>query len=377
MGRIIFSLLFLLTISVSCGSDKIIENVQPNPVTPGIKGVWVTNVASEALNSIDNIKQCVLTCKKSGITDIYVVVWNKGRTIYPSEIMKREFGIEIMEGFEGRDPLKEMITEGHQSGLKVHAWFEYGFASSNSQKGGIILQKYPDWSARDRLGNLLVSNGGFEWMNGINPQVQNFMKSLFLEVVTSYDIDGVQGDDRLPAMPVAGGYDAYTVELYKQEHAGQVPPQIETDAAWILWRTNKLTAFLGDLYTAVKAAKPKVIVSMAPSIYPWGRDNYLQDWPTWLDQKYCDYVIPQLYRYDIAAYSSTLKSQINYVKKTPDRSKLYGGVLIQSGTWNPTEEYLNAMITENRKNGIKGEVMFFYEGLKKNASYFENTYSSK
>ena len=377
MGRIIFPVLFLLILTAGCSSDKIVENLQPKPVTQGIKGIWVTNVASTALNSVDNIKQCVQTCKKSGITDIYVVVWNKGHTIYPSSIMNSEFGIAIMEGFEGRDPLQEMITEGHQSGLKVHAWFEYGFVASNSENGGIILQKYPEWSARDRLGNLLNSSGGFEWMNGINPQVQNFMKSLFLEVVTSYDIDGVQGDDRLPAMPVAGGYDSYTVDLYKQEHNGNAPPQNETDAAWILWRTNKLTAFLGDLYTTVKMAKPKVIVSMAPSIFPWGRDNYLQDWPTWLDQKYCDYVIPQLYRYDIAAYSSTLKSQINYVKKTPDRSKLYGGVLIQSGTWNPTEEYLNAMITENRNNGIKGEVMFFFEGLKQNMSYFENTYPSK
>jgi len=377
MSKFIYPLLVLLVLIISCSSKKVVEPDPPKPATPVVKGVWITNVASTALNSLDNIKECVLTCKKSGITDIYVVVWNKGRTIYPSTIMNSEFGIPIMESFVGRDPLQEMITEGHKAGLKVHAWFEYGFAASNSQNGGIILQKYPDWCARDRSGNLLVSNGGFEWMNGINPQVQNFMKSLVLEVVAKYDVDGVQGDDRLPAMPVAGGYDAYTVELYKQEHGGQVPPQNEKDAVWITWRTDKLTTFLGNLYAAVKAVKPNVIVSSAPSVYPWGKENYLQDWPTWLDQKFCDYVIPQLYRYDIAAYSQTLKSQINFVKKTPDRSKLYGGVLIQSGSWNPTEEYLNAMITENRNNGIKGEVMFFYEGLKKNTSYFESTYPSK
>ena len=214
-------------------------------------------------------------------------------------------------------------------------------------------------------------------MNYINPQVQDFMQSLVLEVVNKYDIDGIQGDDRLPSMPVTGGYDNYTVDLYKQENGGQAPPQLETDLAWINWRTNKLTTFAGKLYNSVKAAKPNVIVSFAPSIYPWGKDNYLQDWPTWLDNGYCDYVIPQLYRYDILAYSQTLKAQINYVKKTPDRSKLYGGVLIQTGSWNPTEEYLDGMISENRNNGIKGEVLFFYEGLKKNVSYFETKYPLK
>jgi uncharacterized lipoprotein YddW (UPF0748 family) len=97
--------------------------------------------------------------------------------------MNREFGIPIMESFSGRDPLQEMITEAHKENIKVHAWFEYGFAASNGQNGGIILAKYPQWSARDINKALLVSSNGFEWMNGINPEVQNFIKSLVIEVV--------------------------------------------------------------------------------------------------------------------------------------------------------------------------------------------------
>lgn len=372
-------LLFFITFLFffSCKSDDNSPDPQPKPVTTGIKGVWITNVASTALDKPDSIVKAVQVCKRSGITDIFMVVWNKGRTLYPSAIMNAEFGKPIMDQYAGRDPLQEMITEAHKEGIKVHAWFEYGFAASNSQQGGIILAKHPEWSARDKNGNLLVSNGGFEWMNGINPEVQQFMKSLVLEVVNNYEVDGVQGDDRLPAMPVAGGYDTYTVDLYKQENGGAAPPISEKDPNWVNWRTNKLSAFLGDLYQAVKAAKPNVIVSSSPSIYPWGKDNYLQDWPTWLDKGYCDLVIPQIYRYDITAYNSTLKSQIDYIKRSPDRSKFLAGVLIQSGTWNPTETYLNDMITVNRSNGVKGEVMFFYEGLKKNSTYFETKYKLK
>ena len=36
---------------------------------------------------------------------------------------------------------------------------------------------------------------GFDWLNAFDPEVQNFMISLFKEVVTNYEIDGVQGDD--------------------------------------------------------------------------------------------------------------------------------------------------------------------------------------
>ena len=43
------------------------------------------------------------------------------------------------------------------------------------------------------------------------------MISLFQEVISKYDIDGVQGDDRLPAMPSIAGYEPSTIALYKQE----------------------------------------------------------------------------------------------------------------------------------------------------------------
>ena len=375
-------LLVLSVLAISCTTYETPPTVYPNKppeVVKGIKGVWVTNVASTALNSLANIKETVQICKKSAMTDIYVVVWNKGRTIYPSDIMNKEFGIPIMESFAGRDPLLEMITEAHKEKIKVHAWFEYGFSSSNTNIPGadVILDKYPAWAARDVSKAILVSGGGFKWMNGINPDVQNFMKSLVLEVVKKYDIDGVQGDDRLPAMPVKGGYDDYTVQLYKTENAGVAPPANEKDSNWINWRTNKLTEFLGVLYKAVKAEKPKVIVSSAPSIAPWAKENYLQDWPTWLDKKYCDYVIPQVYRYDIGAYEATLKSQIALIKNSSDRSKFYSGVLIQSGTWNSSNQYVEQMVNLNRANGVGGEVFFFYEGLKFNADYFTKIYPNK
>jgi uncharacterized lipoprotein YddW (UPF0748 family) len=375
-------LMLLAVLVISCTTYETPPTVSPNPkpeVVKGIKGVWVTNVASTALNSLANIKETVQICKKSAMTDIYVVVWNKGRTLYPSDIMKNEFGIPIMAEFAGRDPLLEMITEAHKEKIKVHAWFEYGFSSSNTNIAGpdVILDKYPAWAARDASKAILVSSGGFKWMNGIHPDVQKFMTSLVLEVVKKYDVDGVQGDDRLPAMPVKGGYDDYTVQLYKTENGGAAPPANENTTAWIDWRANKLSNYLGDLYKAVKAVKPNVIVSSAPTVSPWGKTNYLQDWPTWLDKKYCDYVIPQLYRYDIAGYEATLKSQIAAIKNSGDKNKFYAGVLIQSGTWNATNDYVAQMVNLNRANGVGGDCFFFFEGLKFNSGYFTTIYPTK
>ena len=49
-------------------------------------------------------------------------------------------------------------------------------------------------------------------MNAFNPEVQQFMLDLIQALLTSYpEIDGVQGDDRMPALPSISGYDDYTV----------------------------------------------------------------------------------------------------------------------------------------------------------------------
>lgn len=52
----------------------------------------------------------------------------------------------------------------------------------------------------------------FFWWNGLHPEVQYFMHDLVLEVVKNYKVDGIQGDDRLPAMPSEGGYDSFTTK---------------------------------------------------------------------------------------------------------------------------------------------------------------------
>lgn len=367
-------LFIILCIGVSCTNKKN-DALIPTPTLP-VKGVWITNIASDALLSSEEIANTVALCKKSGMTDIYVVVWNGGYTLYPSKIMKELFGTPIWHKVAGRDPLREIIDEGHKAGLKVHAWFEFGFASSHGDaEGGHILRKYPEWKAIDNKGNL-VSKNDFQWMNALNPEVQNFVKSLIIEVATNYEVDGIQGDDRLPAMPSSGGYDNYTKNLYREEHNGQSPPTNDRDPEWLKWRADKLTNFLGVLYKECKELKPQLIVSMAPSIHPWALEEYLQDWPSWLSAGYCDYVIPQIYRYDIKAYEKILQDQLKYLNPN-QLNKFYSGVLLQVNDKNPTQGFLDSMIQTNRKLGVKGETFFFYEGLKKFPEYFDGEYKKR
>ncbi len=99
------------------------------------------------------------------------------------------------------------------------------------------------------------------WLNPFHPEVQQFMLNMIVEVVSKYDVDGIQFDDRF-GLPSDFGYDEYTIALYKQEHQGKNPPDNPLDAPWLRWRADKLTSFMQRVYKAVKAVKPNCLVTL-------------------------------------------------------------------------------------------------------------------
>lgn len=339
-----------------------------------VKGVWLTNVASDALYNRANMEQAVLKCKDVGINTIFVVTWNKALTMYRSGIMKKMSGKEIDPILDpsnsGRDPLQELISIAHAHDIKVLAWFEFGFAASYNQNGGTLIKLKPEWASLESDGSLCTKNN-FEWLNALDVEVQEFISSLVLEVVKNYDIDGIQGDDRLPAMPSSGRYNPKTIPRFKEEHAGMPPPENYKDYEWVNWRSEILNNYLKKLYKEVKAIKPNCIVSMAPSVFPWSKEEYLQDWPTWINFGYVDMICPQVYRKDSLSYKNTLIKTLSYI--IPEKRHLfYPGMLIQVNNQRPSKDLFNFMLKTNREAGINGEVYFFYEGL----SAFENEIKS-
>lgn len=347
--------LLLVVIAISCSAQK--KMAEP------VRGTWVTNVASNALTSKEKVIETVQRCRQLGLNTIYVVVWNKGVTMYPSEVVYKYIGVKQDPVYKGFDPIKEMIEQGHKAGMKVIAWFEYGFAYGYDDTTSIWLKKYPHWAGRDINGKLLQKNK-FYWWNSLHPEVQGFMKELVLDFVKRYKADGIQGDDRFPAMPSEGGYDAYTKSIYAKEHKGAAPPDKFKDSAWLQWRAGKLNQYIKDLYVAIKKENAQCIVSWAPSIYPWSKEQYLQDWPSWLNGGYADEILPQLYRYELAAYEKILK-ELNAQVTPAQKLKVFPGLLIGLGDgYLVKQQMLEEMIRLNRKNGFNGECTFYYEGLK-------------
>src|SRR5690606_9196272 len=110
--------------------------------------VWITNVDSDVLMSKKSIAEMMDFLAESGFNIVFPVVWNKGYTLYPSDIMEREFGRRIDPLYGERDLLQELIVEAHRVGIEVVPWFEYGFAAAyntggDRTPGGFLIEQRP------------------------------------------------------------------------------------------------------------------------------------------------------------------------------------------------------------------------------------------
>ena len=190
--------------------------------------------------------------------------------------------------------------------------------------------------------------------------MQEFVVDLIAEIVTNYDIDGIQLDDHF-GLPVELGYDPYTVQLYRMEHSGGSPPDNPSDPEWIRWRANKITGVMARVFAAVKGRKPHVIMALSPNPQAFAYRNYLQDWFNWERRGFVEELILQVYRNDLRWFIQELKREEVQIAIT----HIPVAVGILTGLKNrPVEtEQIQEQVQAVRSTGLAGVSFFFYETL--------------
>ncbi|MFL9483598.1 glycoside hydrolase family 10 protein [Chitinophagaceae bacterium LWZ2-11] len=342
-----------------------------------VLGVWVAiSGGSPTLLSQASIDAMVNRVDSAGFNAIFAGVYNQSRTLYPSSIMQANVPsgtqAQVVPGFDGLDYL---IRKAHAKNIKVFAWFEYGFISAYTNAGP-ILTAHPDWGGVDYWGKTTV-RGNFYWLNAFKPEVQQFMTDLVKDCVSRYDVDGIQLDDHCPAIPLNSGYDVTTAAAYKTA-TGNTAPQDSTNAAWVTWRQDQLTAYLGRFYTAVKSVKPKCIISLAPAP-GFGKgslaQNNLQDYAAWVRNNYYDLMSPLQYQSTLSAYQNVLNSDlstiINNTTNNPTgrlNNRYFPGMDVTPASATVAGSTIVLQSIEyNRSKGIKGEVIWYYDGIGTNS----------
>jgi uncharacterized lipoprotein YddW (UPF0748 family) len=352
----------------------------PSKSNREIRGVWITNVDSDVLFTRDRLATAIKDLRQLNFNTIYPVVWNWGYTTYPSKVAKRIVGSSFMpkqaagilinrklsksEGLEGRDVLKEVVTQGHKQGIAVIPWFEFGFMlpGTTDPAGSDFAKRHPDWLTQKQDGGTLWKEGKDPrvWLNPFKPEVKKFIIDLVVEVVRKYDVDGIQFDDHF-GLPSEFGYDKFTVDLYKREHQGKLPPKDFKNEAWINWRADKITLLMRDLFVAIKAANPKAIVSISPNPQTFAKSFFLQDWAKWERQGLVEELLIQVYRDKLDIFVGELKKP--EVKLASLHIPVGIGILTGVKPKPIPMKQIQAQIAAVRKEGLAGVSFFFYETL--------------
>ncbi len=323
-----------------------------------IRGVWMTLNDMDVLKDHTKLQNAIGQLRQLNFNTVYPVVWNSGYVMYPSAVAQRA-GIQpfVYTGLTGQDIIADVTAQAHQQGLLAIPWFEFGLMAPATSE---LVLNHPEWLTQKRDGSQtsVSAAGEVMWLNPFLPSVQQFITDLVVEIVTQYDVDGIQFDDHM-SLPYEFGYDDYTVALYVKE-TKKAPPANAADAAWMRWRANKITAFMAQLNQAVKAKKPNAIFSISPNYYDFAYRFHLQDWLGWVRQNLVDELIVQVYRPDLQSFTE----QINRSEIREAQQKIPTGIGIMAGLRNSpvSMEQIQSQVRASQDRGL-GTSFFYYESL--------------
>lgn len=362
------------------------------PALTELRGVWLTNVASAVLFRPGGVKQALKQLSQLHFNTVYPVVWNRGHTLYPSFVLRRKIGRSqdpMLTSLRfGKDPLTEIIQQGNQQGLRIIPWFEYGFMAP---AGSALVQQHPDWlssrqdgttAIRSNWEQLALSNGTQPqkltwialarqrlwqpfsirrvWLNPLHPEVQDLLVDLIVEVVTRYNVTGIQLDDHF-GLPVEFGYDPFTVELYQQEHRGALPPSNPLAPEWMRWRADKITALMERIFRAVKLVRPYCLITLSPNSQGFSYRTYLQDWQTWVQRGWIEELVLQVYRQSLPTFEAELKQPAVQLA----RQRIPVAIGIHTGSWSQpvNMQQIQEQVQAARDQGFNGVSFFYWESL--------------
>ena len=326
---------------------------------------------SQSFKTYENAKKSIELMASLNFNTLFVCTWCASKTAWDSEVLLANSTYQsasagnMYAGYIGGsgDAMRDIIALAHEKGIKVVFWFEYGFMH---RQGAVdysdpVVSRHPEWLGLGNDGRPSAYNGTDIYLNSYDPAVQKFMLDLMLEALEKYpEVDGIQGDDRLPAMPRNSGYNEVTREAFKTAK-GYYPPQDYQNSEWVRWRLDNLNSFADDMYKTLKKAKNDLFVCFAPNKYPWCEDNLMQDWPAWVKAGNVDLLTVQFYV--LPTYESDVAAALNYVAANSDRNLLNPAMILKNGSKILDKDTLIRQLQYNRAKGTCGESQFWFDGI--------------
>ncbi len=304
------------------------------------RGVWYRpheTTLKEIQKTLDVMKKCNLNV-------LYVETFYNGSIIGKSNITTtNEDVIHYHDTLHRHDYLNALIDEAHLRDIEVHAWVENFFVGESIK----FDKNYPDDFRMINYngstiqgpndGNSEIVENGFIFLDPAHPKVQNYILSIYKELIENYNLDGFHIDYvRYPHgnlnLETSNGYSLYAMNEFKKRY-GYSPkedvrklvldPKIYQE--WVHYRCNKITQFVKKVHHLIKSVRPNCKISMA--VVPettYAIQNKMQDWVPWVKKGWIDITLPMAYYFGT---SEIEKSTRSLVKLNQLRAYSYTGIL--------------------------------------------------
>lgn len=335
--------------------------------------MWIVR---DSLTSPEKIHNAIALASRNHFNAVFVQVRGRGDAFYNSRYEPRS---EQLDGQPASfDPLAVAITEGHKAGIEVHAWMNTFFVWHKPRHPyalGHIINQHPEWLVQDRDGNVTITEkhdveGAF--LDPALPEVREYTKNVFLDVVNHYDIDGIHFDYcRFPSERFS--FSRRDLTAFREWLLPQITPN---DAAyadsrmggnrlawygcfpdhWRTWRQSLVTETVKSISDEAHRIRPGIVVSAAVfPIYRVASQDKGQAWHEWLQTGVLDAACPMTYGKATEAVGAQIRDAVANSGGKP----IIAGV----GAWQMPARSAIAKGIVYRQLGAAGINFFSYDGM--------------
>ena len=332
------------------------------PIAPPkceVRAIWITTASgldwprsTSPRKQREELATIVSTMKEMGYNTIFFQVRPRGDAYYRS---RYEPWAENLTGTLGKDPgwdpLATLLEYAHAAGIDVHAWINV-FKIRGPNPVGLSTPQHPSRT----LAGWCIAEGGELWLDPGRPEVRTYLASVVMDLVRSYDIDGINFDFiRYP------GHRFNDAETYARYGKGKSLHD---------WRRENITAFVRDVYHQATTTKPRLRIGSSPlGVYRNDanhdrRGSYywvFQDSYGWLKEGIHDYLSPQIYwMIDAWDREPPFNRVVQEWKELTAGRHVYPGI----AAYRPEiQRDLAAYVDSSRAAGLHGQVFFRWENM--------------
>lgn len=248
--------------------------------------------------------------QSAGCNAVFVEMRKRADAYYTSTLEPRATNVTPEAGY---DPLADIVTKAHARGMEVHAWAVVSRAWTSQTAPphttpDHVYNTHQDWFSRTDTGGMYDTENG-SWLDPGVPAVEDWYKSVFMEMVQNYNIDGLCMD-YIRYADNSWGYNTTAIGRYNAEFGTSGNPT-KSDSRWSDWRRAQVTNVVRRIYLEAKALKPTLKVGAAVWMTAGGgNSSVLQPWDSWMSNHYLDYACPMNYTSDNNIFAGNAEDSI-------------------------------------------------------------------